>query len=365
MLDWMQPTRSALFLGLAFSAFVNAVAPAEAEGPQALPTRPAMQAGSEAVPLVPPQAIFEASCDGLLCTFDASESFGDWVIESYDWTFPGGATASGVTTQFFFHAYQQYSVTLTITATLGATDTVTNVVIPSVPAGLAPKTGSWSNPARSGNGISLSKSSTGSLALTWFTYLSNGVPTWYSTDAGSVSNAVWTKPLFKTTWNGSSATRTQVGTARIVFSNNNEAWFSWILNGVVGGERFRYLFGGAGRTGNWQASSQPGWPITVDELNGLAGVAVTFFDGSQPRWVLGSGPVSGDMTMSMLWFTGPGLCPGCNPSPPPATSQPAGSIRLQIPSGGSTSGFVSTSIVMPSGNTWNRTNLPITRLTGP
>ncbi len=311
----------------------------------------------------PPVPRFTYSCSGLSCNFDASTSTDDRGIASYSWTF-GSLTATGITASPFLPRYGSHSVSLRATDTDGVSATKTQTITLTTPA-VTPATGSWYNPSRSGNGISITRSGINDLTLYWFTYLADGTPIWYTTGTGPHANASWSQPLYKVTWNGSSPTLAQVGTASLVFSNASDAWFSWTLNGQPGGERFHQLFGGAGRTGAWFTPSESGWGEILDEQAGTLGAFVAIYDGSEPRWVLGYGSASGDVTIPLLWYTGPGLCPGCNPNPPRPTSRSAGTIRLQISSGTSTSGVVSTSIVMPSGNTWNRTNLPIARLTGP
>ena len=95
-------------------------------------------------------------------------------------------------------------------------------------------------------------------------------------------------------------------------------------------------------------------------------VTIAFYEGSQPRWVLGTASAGNDVTIPVRWTTGVGLCPSCSggsvTAPP---SQPAGNVRLRIASGLSTTGTVDTSIIAPSGARWDRSNLPIVLLTEP
>jgi PKD repeat protein len=76
----------------------------------------------------PPEAEFSSQCSGLTCTFDGSDSSdNEGPIAGYQWTFPGD-TATGVTAQHTFAAAGTYNVTLTVTDSNGATDSVTHPV---------------------------------------------------------------------------------------------------------------------------------------------------------------------------------------------------------------------------------------------
>ncbi|MBU0539614.1 MAG: S8 family serine peptidase [Gammaproteobacteria bacterium] len=65
----------------------------------------------------PPSAAFTYSCDDLICDFDGSSSSDDDGIESYQWNFGDGESASGVTPSHEFDAAGTYTVTLTVSDT--------------------------------------------------------------------------------------------------------------------------------------------------------------------------------------------------------------------------------------------------------
>ena len=72
---------------------------------------------------IPPIASFTYACTDLSCDFDGSgSSDSDGTISSYDWVFGDGNTASGETTSHTYGDGGDYTVTLTVTDDLGATD---------------------------------------------------------------------------------------------------------------------------------------------------------------------------------------------------------------------------------------------------
>lgn len=311
----------------------------------------------------PPVARFTHSCAGLQCSFDGTGSSDDDGIASYHWTFPGGATAAGSSPSFFMPGYGSRDVTLTVTDTDGATHALTQRIGLQQPP-VTPRVGSWYNPERSGNGVGVYVNGDGDYTAFWYTYTPWGTPIWYVSGTGPRFGASWAQTLFKATWNGSAASLTPVGSVRLQFSDNRTAWFSWTLDDQSGGERFEHLFGGSGRTGAWYAPGESGWGLMVDESAGTLVATVTFYVGSQPRWVQGQAPASSNVYVPMTWFTGTGLCPSCTGSGPPGT-QPAGSIRVEIANGSATAGSLSTDIDAPTGQQWDRFDLPIALLTQP
>ncbi len=84
----------------------------------------------------PPTASFASSCNDLSCSFDASSSTpGSNAIASYAWSFGDSGTGNAVTTSHTYSAAGTYSVSLTVTDTAGLTDTATQDVSVSAPAG--------------------------------------------------------------------------------------------------------------------------------------------------------------------------------------------------------------------------------------
>jgi PKD repeat protein len=82
----------------------------------------------------PPVASFTYSCVANTCNFDASgSSDSDGSIDSYDWDFGDGTTATGPTTSHTF-SDGSYNVELTVADNEGATDSDTQLVIIGVAA---------------------------------------------------------------------------------------------------------------------------------------------------------------------------------------------------------------------------------------
>lgn len=103
-----------------------------------------------------PNADFDASCEANICDFDASKSSdSDGSIVSYEWSFGDSSSASGKTQTHAYSAAGDYDVSLTVTDSDGATDTVTHQVSP----GDAPASAiSFVGAAHSGDGAAKSKS---------------------------------------------------------------------------------------------------------------------------------------------------------------------------------------------------------------
>jgi hypothetical protein len=77
----------------------------------------------------PPLAAISASCSGLACTFDGTDSFDDdGPIAAYHWSFSDGGTADGAIVQHTFASAGTYDATLTVTDGDGATDSTTRTV---------------------------------------------------------------------------------------------------------------------------------------------------------------------------------------------------------------------------------------------
>ncbi|WPB75320.1 M12 family metallo-peptidase [Archangium violaceum] len=324
------------------------------------------QEGQWSVPVTvqwpPPQANFTWSCNSstLRCSFNAGSSTGQPTLGVF-WTFPAGTSVGvGPSPTVTFPRAGVYPVTLRVRDPLGRESSVTkSVTVGNV--NITPQTGAWYNPARSGNGIDLFRTADGQYTVAWYTYTSSGAPVWYSSGLGAVSNGMWSAPLYFSTWNGSSASSTVVGSLSMSFQSATSATFSYTVNGISGSEPFTYLAGGAGRSGAWYEPSLSGWGMQLQEQSGLYSATVTFYEGSQPRWVLGSAAPGSAVSMNLSWMSGPGLCPGCTYVAPPS-SRNAGTLSLQIPTGG-TSGSATMNITTPSGARWSRPWVNMVKLT--
>ena len=95
------------------------------------------------VPDVPvngdPVASFTATPSPLAVAVDGSTSTDDGTVVSYAWDFGDGATDTGVTASHTYAAAGTYTVSLTVTDDLGATNTATqSVVVPDLPVNQTP-----------------------------------------------------------------------------------------------------------------------------------------------------------------------------------------------------------------------------------
>ena len=252
--------------------------------------------------------------------------------------------------------------TVTVTATtdakgrdLAASTSRNLQVTPGAP--ITPVNGLWYNPARNGNGISLHRNMHNQWVVTWYTYTASGTPIWYQSGVTTIQGNTFNAPLYKITRVGNAPQYTDVGSLGLSFSSTSQATFNWTLNGQSGSEPFQFLIGSSGRGGLWGPPSEPYWGIDVADGGGNMVTTVAFYAGSQPTWVQGSGPRGADVTFNLLRFSSPDLCPSCGGNTFPSNTS-AGTIRLQIAGGNSSTGTVSTAI-NAAGTVWNRTHLPI------
>src|SRR2546427_118183 len=83
---------------------------------------------AESSPNQPPTAAFTSSCTGLACSFTSTSSDPDGSIASYSWTFGDGATAAVQNPSHSYATGGTYTVALTVTDNLGATNTTSKSV---------------------------------------------------------------------------------------------------------------------------------------------------------------------------------------------------------------------------------------------
>ncbi|MCY1043242.1 hypothetical protein OV208_18135 [Corallococcus sp. bb12-1] len=232
---------------------------------------------------------------------------------------------------------------------------------------LQPLTGPWYNPARSGQGWDLQRLGTDGVSLTWFTYTASGQPIWYlSTLSGETGE--WVGPLTESTWTGSTATLRNVGTAKLLVTNNQ--WrFKWTLGALSGEEPIvRTEFGGGATTMNlnglWYRPEEPGWGVLFATRGTTQVATVCAFAGSRPVWLHGSVvSASTSLSVPLNYLTSTTLCPGCTGSPS-TNIQSAGTLTVNGISGVPGS-LTATSQLSYPGGSWNRSNVSLFRLVGP
>jgi predicted extracellular nuclease len=106
--------------------------------------------------------------------------------------------------------------------------------------GTAPvvRPGSYYNPSRSGHGLFVYPAG-GDWAGLWFTYGEDGKPTWYYLQgAAPGGNGVWQARLYRSRWNGTSNTLTEVGRVQLAPTANDAFVFTHTLDGETASEPF-------------------------------------------------------------------------------------------------------------------------------
>lgn len=88
----------------------------------------------------PPVASFSFSCSSLACSFNGSASTDDKGIAAYSWNFGDSSTGNGATVSHSYAAAGTYSVTLTVTDTIGQTNAKTQSVAVTASGGSSPCT---------------------------------------------------------------------------------------------------------------------------------------------------------------------------------------------------------------------------------
>lgn len=248
---------------------------------------------------------------------------------------------------------------------IGAQVRLDNIRVEKLPTvtGATPTAGQWYNPARSGNGIHLSRSSTGDFLLLWYTYLPSGKAIWYISDVKPMISGVMASPIYKSIWNPVTGQNslTPVGDIRLemVSEGMNLFWdlhsFNGNNSGFDGGEPFRLLLGGGSYTGLWYEPALSGWGVSVDYKNNTNGVdtigTVFYYDGTEPVWA--QAQAEGAPNSGALWgvteFTGHGLCPECFAQPISLVPRVAGALGLNLDAN---QGWID--ITQSSGQFWRR-----------
>ncbi|MFZ5441990.1 MAG: PKD domain-containing protein [Myxococcota bacterium] len=313
--------------------------------------------------VMPPPIVagFTVACSQLTCTFDPSASTGSGAL-TFLWTFPVDVTLPlGPTPTITFPSSGTYFVTLRVRDALGREASTTRGVTVTGPVVVSPRAGAWFNPARSGHGVELFPVAGGSWVFVWYTYTPWGAPIWYLADVAPLSNNTFASTLYLTTWNGAGTDRTPIGSVSLTFSSATTAQLAYTVNGVSGSEPIQHLAGGEGRSGAWYEPALSGWGLQLEEQPGFYGATIAFYEGSQPRWVMGTALPGPAVGMALSWYDGPGLCPGCTYAGSP-TPTPAGTLDLHVGEG-AFSGYANTLITTPSGWTWNRPWASIAKLT--
>jgi cyclophilin family peptidyl-prolyl cis-trans isomerase len=174
------------------------------------------------------------------------------------------------------------------------------VVVSSVTNLSSPYQGMWWNPGESGWGMSVTQHGT-TIFTALYTYDENGAPIWYSmnncpltggnrctADMYSVQGP--TPPTVP--WSSAGAQITKVGTGTLVFTDNNNATFSYTINNVTSSRVItRQIFAtgpnppAADYTDLWWNANESGWGVTITQQFGIIFAAwFVYDDNRKPMW---------------------------------------------------------------------------------
>ncbi|MEM9533048.1 MAG: S8 family serine peptidase [Pseudomonadota bacterium] len=182
-----------------------------------------------------------------------------------------------------------------------------------------PVPGLWFNPGRDGAGFNLNQVDD-QLIVEWYTYMEDGTPTWYlaqgSYEAGS---GRFEAPLSYFSWDGATATATEVGKLALVWSDASNMVFDFEVNGVAGSEPYTAIIAdlscasngpAVARTGLWFVPALPGFGYSILSAGGSQ-VHINYLYGPTglPRWTLGQGPDDAQ-DIELAQFSG--FCPACS-----------------------------------------------------
>ncbi len=185
------------------------------------------------------------------------------------------------------------------------------------------QSGQYFNPDRSGHGVFVDFAGDQWVAV-WYTYLEDGTPTWYYSQAASPAaggSGAWTAPLFRIGWNGSATTSTEIGQMMVTPTGNTSMVFSYNLDGDSGTEKMVRLGGGSGcptsqgapldATGHWFSPSQAGFGYSAQYEPNQEIYATYLYDGAGvARWLIGAKPWNEAVNQVNLEQLS-GSCPTC------------------------------------------------------
>ncbi len=153
----------------------------------------------------------------------------------------------------------------------------------------------------------------------WYTYLEDGTPTWYYTQAPvPTANGVWRSDLLRVVWNGSAASATDVGDLIITETGATTMTVSYNIDGKSGSETMARVGGGScpsfnaanlDVTGHWYSPDKSGFGYSFIATGGGSPQEVMIpyvYDSvGFPRWIYGQkGFDSAVNNFNFQWFSG-------------------------------------------------------------
>jgi hypothetical protein len=137
-----------------------------------------------------------------------------------------------------------------------------------------PRSGGFYNTGRSGHGLFLYPTG-GDWTGIWYTYLQDGSPVWYFMQAAAPgANGIWSAPVFRSGWNGSSNVLSEVGRAILTPTGRDAFQFSYVLDGEAGTEPFESFGRGCPNIGGRTINASGHW---FDPARAGTGYSVQLF----------------------------------------------------------------------------------------
>ncbi len=153
----------------------------------------------------------------------------------------------------------------------------------------------------------------------WYSYLEDGTPTWYYTQAAVPSaNGVWRANLLRVVWNGNATSATKVGDLIITETGASTITVAYNVDGKSGSENMARVGGGScpsfnaqtlDVSGHWYSPDKSGFGYSFIATGGGSPQEVMIpyiYDGlGFPRWIYGQKAFnSGVDTFNFQWFSG-------------------------------------------------------------
>lgn len=187
--------------------------------------------------------------------------------------------------------------------------------------------GSYFNSARGGHGLVLYPAADQWVGL-WYTYFQDGTPTWLYLQAPAPgADGLWTSPIYRTAWNGSTQHFVQVGEATVTPTGPDAFRFTWTLDGETGSEPLASLGRGCPSVGGSPLDASSHWFDPVRAGTGYSvqlwpdyemHLAFVYDAQGRPRFLIAEGPGSGSADRALDLEQLQGFCPLCDRAGAPA-----------------------------------------------
>ncbi|CAN5257048.1 hypothetical protein BH11PSE11_BH11PSE11_15710 [soil metagenome] len=188
-------------------------------------------------------------------------------------------------------------------AASAAATTGTCAVSGAVSTAASPLTGLWWNPAESGWGISLTQQSATVFAA-WFTYNQAGQPNWYVMPSCPLTSNTCSGDIYRVTgataltvpWNGAGKLVTKVGAGTMFFTDNDNANFSYSVDGSSASRPIMRQVFAAGSadpvvdySALWWNPAESGWGVALAQQYAMIFATMYTYDATgNPIWYVAS-----------------------------------------------------------------------------